>query len=82
MNELIWANYIFSKNKKKMDVSSAILCQFSALKDMLDEVNEEIYANFQITRDMEVEIVECSEFDRTLAVSESELMKTMYMLQF
>ncbi|KAM0037502.1 hypothetical protein Hdeb2414_s0013g00403881 [Helianthus debilis subsp. tardiflorus] len=57
-----------------MDVSGAILCQFSALKDMLDEVNEEIYANFQITSDMELEIVECSE--RTLAVSESELMKT------
>ncbi|KAJ0764539.1 hypothetical protein HanPI659440_Chr08g0293301 [Helianthus annuus] len=49
---------------------------------MLDQVNEEIYANFQITRDMELEIVECSEFERTLVVSEPELMKTMYMHQF
>ncbi|MFS7972271.1 hypothetical protein Hanom_Chr09g00842731 [Helianthus anomalus] len=65
-----------------MDDSGAILCQLSALKDMLDQVNEEIEANFQITRDIESEIVKCSEFERTLAVRESELMKTMYMLQF
>ncbi|KAJ0712853.1 hypothetical protein HanOQP8_Chr09g0339341 [Helianthus annuus] len=65
-----------------MDDSGAILCQLSALKDMLDQVNEEIEANFQITRDIESEIVKCSEIERTLAVRESELMKTMYMLQF
>ncbi|KAM0010558.1 hypothetical protein Hdeb2414_s0074g00775711 [Helianthus debilis subsp. tardiflorus] len=65
-----------------MDDSGAILCQLSALKDMLDQVNEEIEANFQITRDIESEIVKCSEFERTLAVRESELMKTMYMFQF
>ncbi|KAJ0754887.1 hypothetical protein HanPI659440_Chr09g0351761 [Helianthus annuus] len=65
-----------------MDDSGAILCQLSALKDMLDQVNEEIEANFQITRDIESEIVKCSGFERTLAVRESELMKTMYMLQF
>ncbi|KAK1433644.1 hypothetical protein QVD17_10558 [Tagetes erecta] len=65
-----------------MDDSGAILCQLSALKDMLDQVNEEIETNFQITRDIESEIVKCSEFKRNLAVRESELMKTMYMLQY
>ncbi|XP_076958373.1 uncharacterized protein LOC143634085 [Bidens hawaiensis] len=65
-----------------MDDSGAILCQLSALKDMLDQVNEEIEANYQITRDIESEVVKCSEFERTLAVRESELTKTMYMLQF
>ncbi|KAI7743669.1 hypothetical protein M8C21_031037 [Ambrosia artemisiifolia] len=65
-----------------MDDTGAILCQLSALKDMLDQVNEEIESNIQITRDIESEIVKCSEFERTLAVRESELMKTMYMLQY
>nr|KAJ0184895.1 hypothetical protein LSAT_V11C900484100 [Lactuca sativa] len=58
------------------DDSGAILCQLSALKDMLDQVNDEIEANFQITREIESEIVKCSEFERALASSESELMKT------
>ncbi|XP_071731522.1 uncharacterized protein [Rutidosis leptorrhynchoides] len=65
-----------------MDDSSAILCQLSALKDMLDQVNEEIEANIQITREIESEIVKCCEFERDLATRESELMKTVYMLQF
>ncbi|CAI9281590.1 unnamed protein product [Lactuca saligna] len=65
-----------------MDDSGAILCQLSALKDMLDQVNDEIEANFQITREIESEIVKCSEFERALASRESELMKTAYMLQF
>ncbi|CAH1429108.1 unnamed protein product [Lactuca virosa] len=65
-----------------MDDSGAILCQLSALKDMLDQVNDEIEANFQITREIESEIVKCSEFERALASRESELMKTVYMLQF
>ncbi|XP_076888881.1 uncharacterized protein LOC143539450 isoform X1 [Bidens hawaiensis] len=65
-----------------MDDSGAILGQLSALKDMLDQVNEEIEANYQITRNIESEIVKCSEFERALAVRESELMKTMYVLQF
>nr|XP_043618405.1 uncharacterized protein LOC122590132 isoform X2 [Erigeron canadensis] len=65
-----------------MDDSGSILCQLSALKDMLDQVNEEIEANYQITREIESEIVKCSEFKRSLVVRESELMKTVYMLQF
>ncbi|KAL8250566.1 hypothetical protein R6Q59_034259 [Mikania micrantha] len=65
-----------------MDDSGAILGQLSALKDMLDLVNEEIEANFQITRDIESEIVKCSEIERNLAARESDLMKSMYMLQF
>lgn len=39
-------------------------------------MNDEIEANFQITREIESEIVKCSEFERALASSESELMKT------
>lgn len=45
-------------------------------------MNDEIEANFQITREIESEIVKCSEFERALASRESELMKTVYMLQF
>ncbi|KAI3521904.1 hypothetical protein L1887_11380 [Cichorium endivia] len=65
-----------------MDDSGAILCQLSALKDMLDQANEELEANFQTTREIESQIVKCSEFERALATRESELMKTAYMLQF
>ncbi|KAL4584200.1 hypothetical protein LXL04_008792 [Taraxacum kok-saghyz] len=65
-----------------MEDSGAILCQLSALKDMLDQVNEEIESNFQITNEIESEIVKCSEFESSLTFRESELMKTAYMLQF
>ncbi|KAJ9567537.1 hypothetical protein OSB04_003503 [Centaurea solstitialis] len=65
-----------------MEDSGAILSHLSALKDMLDQVNEEIEANIQLTREIESEIVKCSEFSRDLAVRESELMKTVYMLQY
>ncbi|XP_048328907.2 uncharacterized protein LOC107418570 isoform X2 [Ziziphus jujuba] len=65
-----------------MEGSGAILCQISSLKEMLDQVNEEMEANIQITREIESEIVKCSEFEKALAVRESELTKTLYISQF
>ncbi|KAM5571102.1 hypothetical protein ABKV19_011624 [Rosa sericea] len=65
-----------------MEDSGAILCQISSLKDMLDQVNEEIEANIQITREIESEIVKCSEFESALAAKESNLTKTLYVSQF
>ncbi|KAL5722255.1 hypothetical protein ACHQM5_005796 [Ranunculus cassubicifolius] len=58
-----------------MDDSGAILCQISSFKDMLDQVNEEIEENIQITREIESEVVKCSEFEAGLSLRESELMK-------
>ncbi|KAK9926243.1 hypothetical protein M0R45_023484 [Rubus argutus] len=65
-----------------MEDSGAILCQISSLKDMLDQVNEEIEANIQITRQIESEIVKCSEFESALAAKESDLTKTLYVSHF
>ncbi|KAJ9174077.1 hypothetical protein P3X46_017147 [Hevea brasiliensis] len=65
-----------------MDDSGVILCQISSLKDMLDQVNEEIEANIQVTREIESEIVKCTEYEYTLAARESELTKTIYVSQF
>ncbi|KAJ6676925.1 hypothetical protein OIU85_010135 [Salix viminalis] len=65
-----------------MDDSGAILCQISSLKDMLDQVNEEIEANIRITREIESEIVKCTEFEAALAARESDLTKTFYFSQF
>ncbi|XP_059643401.1 uncharacterized protein LOC132285248 [Cornus florida] len=65
-----------------MDDSGAILCQISSLKGMLDQVNEEIEANIQITREIESEIVKCAEIETALAVRESELMKMIYFAEF
>jgi hypothetical protein len=45
-------------------------------------VNEEIEANIQITREIESEIVKCSEIESALAARESELTKTLYVSQF
>ncbi|KAK9278151.1 hypothetical protein L1049_027710 [Liquidambar formosana] len=64
-----------------MDDSGAILCQISSLKDMLDEVNEEIDASFQVTREIESEIVKCSEIESNLAARESELTKVAYVTE-
>ncbi|KAF5176284.1 Cap-gly domain linker [Thalictrum thalictroides] len=58
-----------------MDDSGAILCQVSCLKDMLDRVNEEIEENIQTTREIESEVVKCSEIESGLILRESELMK-------
>ncbi|XP_052179412.1 uncharacterized protein LOC127792838 isoform X2 [Diospyros lotus] len=65
-----------------MDNSGAILCQISSLKDMLDQVNEEIEASIQVTREIESEIVKCSEAETTLKARESELTKLVYELDF
>ncbi|KAL3512285.1 hypothetical protein ACH5RR_025002 [Cinchona calisaya] len=64
-----------------MDDSGTILCQISSLKDMLDQVNDEIEKNIQITRDIESEIVKCGEIETALIARELELMRTVYMLQ-
>ncbi|KAJ8535999.1 hypothetical protein K7X08_034400 [Anisodus acutangulus] len=65
-----------------MEDSGEILCQISSLKDMLDQVNEEIEANIQATREIEWQIVKCTEIESALAARESELMRTAYELQF
>ncbi|XP_050236227.1 uncharacterized protein LOC126686225 [Mercurialis annua] len=65
-----------------MDDSGAILCQISYLKDMLDQVNEEIEANIQVTRHIESEIVQCTELESSLAIRESDLAKSLYVSQF
>lgn len=64
-----------------MDTGS-ILCQISCLKEMLDQVNEEIESNIQVTRKIESEIIRCEEAESDLAVRESDLMKTLYSTQF
>ncbi|CAK7349765.1 unnamed protein product [Dovyalis caffra] len=50
---------------------------------MLDQVvNEEIEANIQITREIESEIVKCTELEAALAARESDLTNTLYFSQF
>nr|GEZ00678.1 hypothetical protein [Tanacetum cinerariifolium] len=46
------------------------------------KVNEEIEANYGVTREIEMEILKCSEFEREMAGRESALMKNVYDLQF
>ncbi|XP_063945392.1 uncharacterized protein LOC108213455 isoform X2 [Daucus carota subsp. sativus] len=65
-----------------MEDSGAILCHISLLKDMLDQVNEEIEASYQITREIESEIVKCCEIETEYAVKESELTRNLYHLHF
>ncbi|KAM7279453.1 hypothetical protein ACFE04_006587 [Oxalis oulophora] len=65
-----------------MEDSGEILCQISYLKEMLDQVNEEIEANIKITREIDSEIVKCSEVESNLDARESELTKTLYLLRF
>ncbi|MCL7022111.1 hypothetical protein MKW94_019424, partial [Papaver nudicaule] len=65
-----------------MDDSGAILCQVSSLKDMLDQVNEDIEANIQTTREIESEISKCSEIETSLAMKESELTKMKLVSSF
>ncbi|XP_039161211.1 uncharacterized protein LOC104427776 [Eucalyptus grandis] len=65
-----------------MEDSSAILCQISCLKDMLDQVNEEMESSIQATREMESEIVRCSEAEAALAAREAELTERLYASQF
>ncbi|XP_061352983.1 uncharacterized protein LOC133297795 [Gastrolobium bilobum] len=65
-----------------MEDSGAILAHISSLKEMLDQVNEEIETNIQITREIESSIVRCEEIESDLATRESELIKTSGMLKF
>ncbi|KAJ0104960.1 hypothetical protein Patl1_19064 [Pistacia atlantica] len=65
-----------------MDDSGAILSHISSFKDMLDQINEEIEANFQITAEIESEIVKCAEIETALALKESELTKILFISQF
>ncbi|KAJ4713345.1 CAP-gly domain linker [Melia azedarach] len=65
-----------------MDDSGAILSHISSLKDMLDQIDEEIEANFQITREIESEIVKCGEIETSLAAKEAELTKILFMSQY
>ncbi|XP_060965791.1 uncharacterized protein LOC115719704 isoform X2 [Cannabis sativa] len=55
-----------------MEDSSSMLSHISILKDMLD----------QITREIESEIVKCSESEKAMAARESDLTKTLYVSQF
>ncbi|KAI9078604.1 hypothetical protein K1719_012261 [Acacia pycnantha] len=65
-----------------MEDSGTILSHISFLKDMLDQVNEEIEATIQVTREIESGIVKCEEIESGFVAREAELMKTIYMLQF
>ncbi|KAI5660163.1 hypothetical protein M9H77_28956 [Catharanthus roseus] len=59
-----------------------MLAQISSIKDMLDQVNEDIETNIQITRHIESEIVKCDEIEIALAARESELTRSAYELQY
>ncbi|CBI15419.3 uncharacterized protein LOC100247533 isoform X1 [Vitis vinifera] len=65
-----------------MEDSGAILCQISSIKDMLDLVNQEIEVNIQITREIESDIVKCTDIEGGLNARESELTKMVYVSQF
>uniref|UniRef100_A0A1J3H5V1 Uncharacterized protein n=1 Tax=Noccaea caerulescens TaxID=107243 RepID=A0A1J3H5V1_NOCCA len=65
-----------------MDDSGAILCQISIYKDMLDQVNSEIEANIKVTREIESEMVKCSEIESNLSAKESELTRSLLASQF
>uniref|UniRef100_A0A1J3FIU5 Uncharacterized protein n=1 Tax=Noccaea caerulescens TaxID=107243 RepID=A0A1J3FIU5_NOCCA len=65
-----------------MDDSGAILCQISIYKDMLDQVNSEIEANIKVTREIESEMVKCSEIESNLSAKESELTRSFLASQF
>ncbi|GKC53171.1 hypothetical protein Tco_1075916, partial [Tanacetum coccineum] len=65
-----------------MDDTGAILSHLSSLKEMLGQVNEEIEVNYGVTREIEMEILKCSEFKREMTGRESALMKNVYELQF
>ncbi|KAL6010080.1 hypothetical protein ACLOJK_000511 [Asimina triloba] len=58
-----------------MEDSGAILYQISSFKDMIDQVNEDIEVNIQRTREIESEIVKCSEVEKILLTRESEHIK-------
>ncbi|XP_047179294.1 uncharacterized protein LOC124846123 [Vigna umbellata] len=65
-----------------MEDSGAILSHISSLKEMLDQVNEEMEATIEITREIESSIVKCEEIEADLATREADLIKTSAILQF
>ncbi|GAU28563.1 hypothetical protein TSUD_269030 [Trifolium subterraneum] len=65
-----------------MEDSGAILSHISSLKEMLDQVNEEIEAHIQITREIENSIVKCEEMESHFETKEAELIRTSGVLQF
>ncbi|KAF3330472.1 hypothetical protein FCM35_KLT03826 [Carex littledalei] len=65
-----------------MEDSGAILHQISSLKDMLDQVNEEIQQNIQKTREIESEIFKNSEIEKEYLTKECELQKLVLVSEF
>ncbi|GMI76556.1 hypothetical protein like AT1G61415 [Hibiscus trionum] len=65
-----------------MEDSGAILYQISRLKEMLDQVNEEIESSIQVTREIESEMVKYTEFEAALTTRESQLTKSLYVSHF
>ncbi|KAJ4731493.1 CAP-gly domain linker [Rhynchospora pubera] len=65
-----------------MEGSSAILLQISSLKDMLDQVNEEIEQNIQQTREIDSEIVKHSHVQKELLARECQLTKLVSLSEF
>ncbi|XP_019451690.1 PREDICTED: uncharacterized protein LOC109353781 isoform X2 [Lupinus angustifolius] len=65
-----------------MEDSGAILCHISSLKEMLDQVNEDIEANIEVTREIESSIVKCEEIQKDFQTKEAALVHTSASLQF
>ncbi|KAJ3709190.1 hypothetical protein LUZ61_012895 [Rhynchospora tenuis] len=65
-----------------MEDSSAILLQISSLKDMLDQVNEDIEQNIQKTREIDSEIVKHSEVEKDYLARECQLTKLVSLSEF
>ncbi|KAE9593490.1 hypothetical protein Lalb_Chr19g0140261 [Lupinus albus] len=65
-----------------MEDSGAILCHISSLKEMVDEVNEEIEANIEVTREIESSIVKCDEIQNHFQTKEAALINTSAFLHF
>ncbi|RHN59952.1 hypothetical protein MtrunA17_Chr4g0019771 [Medicago truncatula] len=65
-----------------MEDSGTILSHISSLKEMLDQVNEEIEAHIQVTREIESSIVRCEEMENHFATKEAELIGICGVLQF
>ncbi|XP_039063183.1 uncharacterized protein LOC120207832 [Hibiscus syriacus] len=64
-----------------MEDTGAILYQISCLKEMLDQVNEEIESNIQVTQEIESDMVKCTEFEAALTTRESQL-TSLYISHF
>ncbi|ESW03418.1 hypothetical protein PHAVU_011G012300 [Phaseolus vulgaris] len=73
---------VTERGRESMEDSGTMLAHISSLKEMLDQVNEEIEANIEITREIESSIVKCEEIEADLATREADLIKTSALLQF